>query len=152
MTMFITSKSIGSALLIGLTTLLPTAAIAEQFKTIKNIEVHYSAFNSAFLSAEMARQYHLQRTGHDGLLNISILDTTQVGKPAIIGLVQGKVTNLIGQYKTLNFTEIKEGNAIYYLTQFPIEGEELLNFDINIDADIKGPGNLKFQQKFYVEE
>jgi hypothetical protein len=152
MTMFISSKSIGSALLIGLITLLPTSAIAEQFKTIKNIEVHYSAFNSAFLSAEMARQYHLQRTGHDGLLNISILDATQVGKPAISGLIRGKVTNLIGQYKTLKFIEIKEGDAIYYLTQFPIEGEELLNFDINIDADIKGRGDLKFQQKFYAEE
>jgi hypothetical protein len=145
-------RVLGHLVLISVVTLLSAVANAEQFKSIKNIDVHYSAFNSAFLSAEMARQYHLQRTGHEGLINISVLDTSQLGNPAIPSVVKGKVTNLIGQYHQLTFTEVKEGDAIYYLSQFPIEGEDLLSFDISIDAELKGRGDLKFQQQFYVEE
>ncbi len=80
---------------------------AEQFKNIKDVEVHYSAFNSTFLTAEMARTYSLQRNGYSAILNISVLDNSQAGKPAITAVVSGNSRNLVGQTRQLNFREVK---------------------------------------------
>ncbi|MBU2898743.1 DUF4426 domain-containing protein [Vibrio hepatarius] len=128
------------------------ASSAGQFKTIKDIEVHYSAFNSTFLTSKVASNYQLKRNGYSAILNISVLDTYQAGKPATTAKITGHAKNLIGQIKTLEFTEVKEGNAIYYLAEFSISDQENLTFNIDINAGNKGTGRLKFSQKFYVEE
>ncbi|WP_227646841.1 DUF4426 domain-containing protein, partial [Klebsiella pneumoniae] len=47
-----------------LLTLLALPASAEQQKTIKDIEVHYSAFNSTFLTPKVASSYQLTRNGY----------------------------------------------------------------------------------------
>ncbi|WP_100754388.1 DUF4426 domain-containing protein [Vibrio salilacus] len=139
-------------LVLLLVTTLTLPAWAGQFKTIKDVEVHYSAFNSTFLTAQVARSYQLKRNGYSAILNISVLDNSQVGKPATTATVSGSSKNLIGQTRQLSFKEVKEGDAIYYLAEFPISDEERLTFDIDVNAGIKGTGRLKFSQKFYVEE
>lgn len=125
---------------------------AGQFKTIKDVEVHYSAFNSTFLTAQVARSYKLKRNGYSAILNISVLDNSQAGKPAITADISGTSKNLIGQTRQLSFREVKEGDAIYYLAEFPITEEEQLTFNLDVSAGIKGTGRLQFTQKFYVEE
>ncbi|EGA65242.1 DUF4426 domain-containing protein [Vibrio brasiliensis] len=125
---------------------------AGQFKTIKDVEVHYSAFNSTFLTAQVARSYKLKRNGYSAILNISVLDNSQAGKPAITADISGTSKNLIGQTRQLSFREVKEGDAIYYLAEFPITEEEQLTFNLDVNAGIKGTGRLQFTQKFYVEE
>ncbi|CAM3162498.1 DUF4426 domain-containing protein [Vibrio neptunius] len=137
---------------LALASLLALPAWAGQFKTIKDVEVHYSAFNSTFLTPQVARSYKLKRNGYLAIINISVLDNYQAGKPAITAKVSGSAKNLIGQTKTLEFREIKEGSAIYYLAEFPISEEENLTFNIDVNAGNKGTGRLKFTQKFYVEE
>ncbi|KOO05143.1 DUF4426 domain-containing protein [Vibrio nereis] len=138
------------ALLLASTLAMPSWA--EQFKNIKDVEVHYSAFNSTFLTSEVARTYNLKRNGYSAILNISVLDNSQAGKPAITADVSGSSRNLIGQTRELSFREVKEGNAIYYLAEFPVSEEENLTFDVKVNAGIKGNGTLQFTQKFYVEE
>lgn len=128
------------------------SAHAGQFKTIKDVEVHYSTFNSTFLTPKVARSYKLKRNGYSAILNISVLDNYQAGKPSITADIQGSTKNLLGQSRALQFKEVKEGSAIYYIAEFPISNEENLNFDITVNAGNKGAGTLKFTQKFYVEE
>ncbi|EGA69288.1 hypothetical protein VISI1226_18931 [Vibrio sinaloensis DSM 21326] len=135
-----------------LASVLAVPAWAGQFKTIKDVEVHYSAFNSTFLTPQVARSYKLKRNGYSALLNISVLDNYQAGKPAITAKITGTAKNLIGQTRELSFREVKEANAIYYLAEFPISDEENLTFTIDVNAGNKGTGTLKFTQKFYVEE
>lgn len=125
---------------------------AEQFKNIKNSEIHYSAFNSTLLTAGVATQYQLKRNGHSAILNISVLDNSKLGKPAVDATITGTAKNLIGQIKTIEFKQIKEGQAIYYLAQFSISDEESLTFNINVDAGMTGSGPITFTQKFYVED
>ncbi|NRB69885.1 MAG: DUF4426 domain-containing protein [Vibrio sp.] len=137
---------------LALASLLALPAWAGQFKTIKDVEVHYSAFNSTFLTPQVAHSYELKRNGYSAIINISVLDNYQAGKPAITAKVSGSAKNLIGQTKTLEFREVKEGSAIYYLAEFPISEEENLTFNIDVNAGNKGTGRLKFTQKFYVEE
>jgi len=138
-----------TALLVSVTA-FPTWA--GQFKNIKDVEVHYSAFNSTFLSAEVAKQYQLKRNGYSAVLNISILDNSALGKPATTAQVSGTAKNLVGNTRKLTFREIKEGDAIYYLTEFPITHEENITFTIDVNAGIKGAGPLRFTQKFYTED
>ncbi|MEZ8825554.1 DUF4426 domain-containing protein [Vibrio amylolyticus] len=133
-------------------TLLAMTASAGQFKTIKNVEVHYSAFNSTFITKEIATSYNLKRNGYSAILNISVLDNSLAGKPAITAKVSGSARNLIGQTRQLTFREVKEADAIYYLAEFPISNEENLTFNIDIHAGNSGAGPLTFSQKFYVEE
>ncbi|MGF1710551.1 DUF4426 domain-containing protein [Vibrio kagoshimensis] len=135
-----------------LTSVIAFPTWAGQFKNIKDVEVHYSAFNSTFLSAEVAKQYQLKRNGYSAVLNISILDNSALGKPATTAKVSGTAKNLVGNTRKLTFREIKEGDAIYYLTEFPITHEENITFTIDVNAGIKGAGPLRFTQKFYTED
>ncbi|EKO3975676.1 DUF4426 domain-containing protein [Vibrio fluvialis] len=135
--------------------LLACAALpanAEQLINIKDVEVHYSAFNSTFLTPQVAKSYKLTRNGYSAVLNISVLDTSTAGKPAVEAKLSGQVKNLIGNMRELEFSEVKEGNAIYYLAESPISNEEDLSFDIDVNAGLKGAGKLRFTQKFYVEK
>ena len=43
-----------------LTALIALPSSAGQFKSIKDVEVHYSAFNSTFLTAQVAKQYQAE--------------------------------------------------------------------------------------------
>ncbi len=138
-----------TALLISLLS-LPT--FAGQFKNMKDIEVHYVAFNSTFLTPKIARSYDIKRNGYLAIINISILDRASLGKPALEAKISGQARNLIGQIKKLTFREIKEGDAIYYLAELPVSHEETFTFDIDVKSGNKGSGKLKFTQKFFVEE
>ncbi|MDN2482132.1 DUF4426 domain-containing protein [Vibrio agarivorans] len=132
--------------------LFTSSAMAGQFKTFKDVEVHYSAFNSTFLTPKVARSYELKRNGYSAILNISVLDNASLGKPATTAKLSGSAKNLIGHSKNLTFREVKEGDAIYYLAEFSISNEETLTFTIDVDSGNKGTGKLTFTQKFYVEE
>lgn len=125
---------------------------AEQLQGIKDVEVHYSAFNSTFLTPKIARTYDLQRNEYVALLNITVLDNSQLGKPAVEAKISGQVTNLIGQIQPLEFRLIKEADAVYYISAFDIDDQDTLRFEISIDAGLKGRGILKFHQQFYSEE
>ncbi|WP_246225645.1 DUF4426 domain-containing protein [Vibrio agarilyticus] len=128
-----------------------TTLHAEQFQTLKDVEVHYVAFNSTFLTPKIARSYGIKRNGYTGLINVSVLDTRQAGKPAVAARIQGQAKNLLGQTQTLAFEQVQEGEAIYYLAQLPISHEEIMTITLNVDAGLKGSGNVSFTQKFYVE-
>ncbi|CAE6915620.1 DUF4426 domain-containing protein [Vibrio sp. B1FLJ16] len=138
-----------TALLISL---LSFPTFAEQFKNMKDIEVHYVAFNSTFLTPKIARSYDIKRNGYLAIINISVLDRASLGKPALEAKVSGQAKNLIGQTQKLTFREIKEGDAIYYLAELPVTHEETFTFDIDVKSGNKGSGKLKFTQKFFVEE
>ncbi|WP_199611391.1 DUF4426 domain-containing protein [Flocculibacter collagenilyticus] len=130
--------------------LLSAHVSAEQMEKLGNFEVHYIAFGSTFITPEIARAYKLERSKYNGLINISILDTTQRGKPSVKAKVTGFGKNLLGHKKDLNFKEIVEGDAVYYIAQIRYTNEEMFLFNIDIDTE-KTDHKLTFSQKFYVD-
>ena len=80
---------------------------------------------------------------------VSIYETDDTG--AIVGVeacVNGGAKNLIGQVKRLDFEQIQEGAAIYYISTFRFSDKEHLNFEV----DVKCTGDsqeLAWQQQFY---
>ena len=127
-----------------------TVSNAENMKKMNGINVHYIALSSTFLTPEIAKAYGIERSRYKGLVNISVLDNTQEGKPSKTVIINGKARNDVGQIKSLDFTEVVEGDAVYYLAQVSYTNEETIYFDINI-TDKGKQHNLKFSQKFYVD-
>lgn len=129
---------------------LSNLALAENMKKMGNMDVHYMAMGATFLTPEVAKAYGIERSKYNGLVNISVLDNTKKGKPAITVAITGSAKNLAGQKKTIEFSEVKEGDAIYYLAQVSYRNEETVQFNLTI-SNGKESHNLKFNQKFYVD-
>ena len=127
------------------------SAHAESSKEFGDYVVHYNAFRSDTISPEVAKQYGLARANNRVLINIAVLKKVMntTGKPAS-AKVTGHASNLTGQLKKLEFKEIREGNAIYYLAETKISDGEFLKFDLKIipEGETRA-ARLKFDKRFF---
>lgn len=138
-------------LFISAITLLSFNSYAESSKEFGDYVVHYNAFRSDTISPEVAKQYGLARANNRVLINIAILkkvmNTTGTPTPS---KVTGHASNLTGQLKQLEFKEIKEGTAVYYLAETKISDGEFLKFDIKITPEGETrAARLRFDKRFF---
>ncbi len=126
------------------------AAVAENepVKTFGDTRVYYSAFNSSFVNPEIASTYDITRGKDKGLVNIAVVEK---GSPhGRTARVTGTVNNLLNQQQSLDFVEIREGDAVYYLAPFEFDNEDPLTFKIQVkEAGMPSPHTLSFQRTFY---
>jgi hypothetical protein len=124
---------------------------AENSMEFGDYVAHYNAFRSDTISPDIAKQYGLARASNRALINIAVqkkvMDTT--GKP-IKAEVTGYASNLTGQLKQLEFKEITEGTAIYYLAETKISDGEFLKFEIKIipEGETRA-ARLRFNKRFF---
>ena len=130
-----------------LTLCLALPVAAERKQRFGDLEVHYNVFNSTFLQPDVAAGYGLQRGPRLGVLNLSVLKAGQ-GQQA---RVNGELRNLLGQRQPLEFREIVEDNAVYYLAQFPIDSREVLHFSLTIRLGEGPEHKLDFSQEVFPE-
>ncbi|MDT8399886.1 MAG: DUF4426 domain-containing protein [Pseudomonadales bacterium] len=120
--------------------LLSASLQAEQAQDFGAYTVHYIAVNSTFLDPEIARQYGITRSERRGFVNISVLKNSADGNgPAVSAHIEGLKKNLLQQAQPLNFTEIREAQAIYYLGEFDFSNAETLRFELQIQPEARGP-------------
>ena len=119
-------------------------------KKLGSMNIHYMAIGSTFFTPEIAKAYGITRSRYNGLVNISVLDNTKTGTPAKTVSISGQAKNNLGQFKNLEFKEVKEGDAIYYLAQITYNHEETIHFNLTIN-DGNEQQTLTFSQKFYVD-
>ncbi|MES2818864.1 MAG: DUF4426 domain-containing protein [Pseudomonadota bacterium] len=124
---------------------LALPAVAERKQTFGDLDVHYSAFNSSFVQPDIAAATGLVRSRTQGVVNIAVL---RAGKPTAAN-VSGQVKNLLGQVHALEFKPIKEGEAIYYLAQFPFDQQEMLRFTIDVKVGQDAAHSFDFNQEFF---
>lgn len=135
-------------LLLLCTLLFSTLVQAEQKQQLGDWDVHYIAFNSTFLTPQVAQAANLSRNKNNAIINISVLDSqTQQAQQVKIG---GIARNLLGQQRDLVFREVKDGAAIYYIAVMPFRNEEQLRFSLDIRQGTKRQ-QLNFEQKLYTE-
>ena len=110
--------------------------------------VRHVIFNSTFLQPDAAKAYGLKRSGYESLLNISVNKVGEYnGEPVQL---EGTVTNLMQQQKTLDFKEIKEKDAVYYLSPIRVNGEETIHIALSVKvAGREEPLTLEFSHKVY---
>jgi hypothetical protein len=125
---------------------------AEQVEKRGNYKIHYSAFSSTVLKPEISSHYQLVRSRFQGVINIAVLKAEGKSSKSHTALVSGTTRNLLGQTQKVQFKEIREGDAIYYLGSFRFNNEEMLSFDVKVQPDPnKAPYTVKFQKKFYAD-
>jgi len=138
---------------IAVLALLALNARAEQMISDGRYEIHYNAFNSSFLTPEVAQQYQITRSQYRALINVSVLKLEADGsKTPARALVSGQVANLVGQAQQLQFRAIDEGDALYYLASFRFTNEEQLSVSLQVQPDANAaPYNIEFQQTFFTD-
>ena len=127
---------------------LSLPAVAERKQSFGDLDVHYSAFNSGFLQPEIAAASGLVRSKTLGVVNIAALR----GGQATTAKVDGEVKDLLGHARALEFKQITEGAAIYYLAQFPFSQREVLRFTINLTGPDGVAHSFNFDQEFFPDE
>jgi len=136
------------SLLLSITLLVSAAANAEQMQKLGNWDVHYIAFPSTFLTADIASDYDIDRSKYLGIINISVLDSDSLKAQAVNMKVTAR--NLLGNIRELDVREIREQDAIYYIAEVPHRNEETYRINVTISSGNQTQ-ELKFQQKFYVD-
>jgi hypothetical protein len=131
---------------------LPFLSHGESVKKIEGFEVHYSVFNSSFISEQVAQAYKLTRGKDKAIINIAILQKQKDGSlKNVEAKVSGTQSDLIHK-KTLSFQKVQEQQAIYYIAEFSFNHKETIYF--KIDAKVDGritPLHLDFNKALYVD-
>ena len=140
-------KRILTPLLLGVSLLVSTQLQAAEQK-MGDLTIHYNALPSTFLTPEVARANNIDRSRYNGLLNIVVVD--QAGKTLQVNM-SGEGKSLIGTVRKLEFQSIREGDAIYYIAQYPYRSEENVLFTINISVPGQKSDVLSFRHTFYAD-
>lgn len=128
-------------------------ATAEQKKTFANYDVHYIAFNSTVVPPEVAKAYGITRGNNRGVVNISIRRQNSDGSDSPQrAIIKGSSTDLIHRVE-LEFQEVIEQGAIYYLAEFRYDDKDMRHFDIRVQPNANiAPYRLKFSQTLYNDD
>jgi hypothetical protein len=128
------------------------APTGETFEEFGDFVVHFNSQPTTRLTAEVAEGLGIQRGEGRAMLNISIIDRSVEGAPVpVTAVVEVTATNLAGQVKDLRFRELRQGDAIYYIGEFGVADEEIVNFEVSVRADgMDAPHEFRFQQQFFM--
>jgi len=136
-------------LIAALLAVAPAVLRAEQMQSLGPYDVHYVVVQSTFFSEDIASRYQIVRGRDRALLNISVLDGS--GK-AVRAKLEGTITNLLSQVTPIDFREVAEGPAIYYLAEVKHTDRETLRFLVTITAEDGIPRQLRFQQQMFWDD
>ena len=132
---------------------IPIPSFAENSLNFGDYVVHFNAFRSDALTPEIAKAYQLTRRNNRMVVNITVQKRLADGKTQPVKAdVTGFASNLTGQVKNLEFREIHDGDAIYYLAQAQIANRETLKFDIKAVPEGETiSAKVKFKQQFFTD-
>lgn len=114
--------------------------------------VHYSAFNTDTLQPKIAAAYNIVRSKNRGMMTVSVLKKIDSTSQPVRANITASASNLTGQFKTFKVREVDEGSSIYYLSEFHVAHEEMLNFTLQILPEGSAQSmTVNFRQKFYTQ-
>ncbi len=145
-------KSVFFGFFILLFSFFSSGVFAEHSKTFGDYIVHYNAFRSDTLTPEIAKAYSLTRRNNRMVVNITVLKKSGDTTTPVKASVSGFASNLTGQVKDLEFKEILDGKAIYYLAQSQVSNRETLKFEVKITPTGETlVAKVNFKQQFYTD-
>ncbi|MFU2326992.1 DUF4426 domain-containing protein [Pseudomonas sp. NFX98] len=132
---------------LSVTAMAADAIKGDRQEKFGDVTVHYNTFNSTFLTPDIAKAAQLNRSKNQGVINISVLKD---GKP-LTAQVTGTVKDLTSQSVPLEFKQITEQGAIYYIAQYPVPQQETRTFDIKVQTGDK-INTINFNQELFPGE
>ncbi|NUT75216.1 DUF4426 domain-containing protein [Pseudomonas sp. C1C7] len=132
---------------LSVTAMAADAIKSDRQEQFGDTTVHYNTFNSTYLTPEVAKAAQLTRSKNQGVINISVMKD---GKPQM-AQVSGTVKDLTSQSVPLNFRQITEQGAIYYIAQYPVPQQETRTFEIKVQNGDK-INTINFNQELFPGE
>lgn len=132
---------------------IPGLAQAQHSQDFGDYVVYFNAFTTDTLPPQMAQSYDITRSKNRGLLNITVLKKVMdtPGNP-VKANVKAQAVNLTGQLKELSIREVSDGNAVYYLSEFPVSNRETLDFTVDVTpAGTDREFTVTFRRQFFAE-
>jgi hypothetical protein len=113
--------------------------------------VHFNLFSSTMLTPSTAKATGFTRADDIILLNIALVKgAAHSGSPAT---VVGHYKNLLQQQRDLEFREINETDATYYLAAFRVTDEDILHFSIEVTPiGSEQSHTVEFSRKMYTDQ
>tara|TARA_R110000823_G_scaffold119998_23_gene244640 strand:+ start:15474 stop:15920 length:447 start_codon:yes stop_codon:yes gene_type:complete len=133
--------------------LLPLQGVAQQSKMFGPYELHYSVLNSTFIAPEIAQRYGITRGDKRGIVNLAVREhgsdgAGTIGRPM---LLKGRTWDLI-QNQTLEFQEVREGAAVYYIAEFKFINEEWRFFELHFRPEgAEQTYTFQFKHQLYTD-
>jgi hypothetical protein len=128
----------------------PSEPATSSSKEFGDYVLYFNAIRTDSLTPEIATSYGIVRSANRALVNISMVKKAE-GSPGIPvpGSVTVQAVNLNGQLKDLTLREVREGQAIYYIGDVGVAGDETLVFTVEATPEnTTTPFSLKFQRQF----
>jgi len=130
---------------------LALPALAQQSEMFGPFELHYSVVNTTFLEPKVAATYGITRGKKRAILNLAVREHTGNGTEPRPMELEGRTWDLI-QNQFLEFREIREGPAIYYIAPFRFINEEWRFFEVDFrPRGAEQTYTLKFKHQLYIE-
>ena len=130
--------------------LLSLAATADTLE-FDGRTLHYNLSPTTYLTPEVAASYQIKRSSTRNLITIAVLDGPEHNAPPLTATLSGEARNLLSQVQPLNFREVREGNAIYYIATIDFHSEELWRFAIDIRLADGTSTQLAFDKTLYAD-
>ena len=124
---------------------------AQQSEMFGPFELHYSVVNTTFLDPKIASNYGITRGEKRAILNLAVREHLATGgTEARTMLIEGRTWDLI-QNQFLEFKEIREGKAIYYIAEFRFINEEWRFFEVDFRPEgAETTYTFKFKHQLYI--
>lgn len=103
-------------------------ASGAQYVDHDGYRIHYTTFSSMFIPQDVAALHNIVRAENRVVLNISAIRDNE---PVSIKL-SGNVINLLNQQYELEFQEVNENEAIYYLASHLAGEQDILRFSLTV--------------------
>ena len=122
-------------------------------RTFGDYDVFYNVVNSTFIKPDVAARYGIVRGSDKALINIAVRKRLPGGKSTAHAVeISGSSSDLIHSLP-LQFREIKEHDAIYYIAELSFRDKELRSFTIQIRTEPGiAPYTLKFNKTLYEDK
>lgn len=139
-------------LIVGILLLATGLSQAADPKVFGAYTVYYNAFNTDTLQPKMAAAYNIVRSKNRGMMTISVMKKVNSKNQPVRANITASASNLTGQFRTFKVREVDEGSSIYYLSEFHVAHEEMLNFTLQILPEGSNQTlTVNFRQKFYTQ-
>lgn len=125
---------------------------AQQSERFGPYELHYSVVNTTFLAPEVAANYGIVRGKKRAILTLAVREHLGDSSVTRVTQLQGRTWDLI-QNQTLDFLEIREGEAVYYIADFKFINEEWRFFEVDFRPEgADQTYTFEFKHQLYVDE
>jgi len=128
------------------------SARAQQSEMFGPYELHYSVVNTTFLEPQVAATYGIVRGDNRAILTLAVTEQGAAPGETRNMLLQGRTWDLI-QNQELDFLEVREGKAVYYIADFKFINEEWRFFEVDFrPEDADKTYRFKFKHQLYSDE